>query len=1555
MKDVSLFIKRLLKKKQTLLDVGSIVNEVVDFISNSSEVDFFLVFEKKGKSLNVLEGKKVNSKDALKLIRKISKGKLFFDKDRNITLFSFEIYGKELFFIFGFRRLDENIKDRINIINSIIPLIENVLVFNSFKNSPIVSYALHRMIWDKNKNPKDYEFIDVNEGFELLTGLKRKDIVGKTVKNVIKGIDRESFIEIYAEGLKKGKELVFERFSKKSKRHYLIDFKPLSDDLFITIFYDITRLKEAQKFEISFYKWYKSTFETNNVIKLIIDPENGKIVDANDAALRFYGYTKDEILKKGIQDINILKEGVFECIKKVLNGYVGSFDFIHKTKNGSLKNVKVYPSVIEKDEKKYIYFIIFDVTEEIASRKKIEMLFEMMDRSIDEFYLLDSKNYRFLYVNETAIRNLGYSKEELYSMTPSDIAPEYTKKKLDELFKPFKEGELNSKTITTLHKRKDGSMYPVKVNLTRYLFDEKLYFFAVVEDITKEIEKEKKLETLNRLYYTLSQANQFIVRSKNEKELFEGLSRIIVEFGGFSTSFFLKKDKNDVGLVSFYGVEENDIKEIISITLKSKNRFITKKAILFGKSVVDNNYSLKVKGFEVFKKTGVKSAASFPIRFSSECSYFLTIYSNEPNFFTKDTIKLIEELCMGIEYALLKMDFEKKLSESEKRYKAIFENSSAAMCLDEILYDESGNPQDYVILDVNKAFEKITGLRKKDVVGKTSMEVYGTKNPYFDKFVDVVKNRTIFHDEIYFEPFNKYINISVSSFSEKHFSMVFTDVSDRYYYSQALEKLIKTVSNFDDVAENNIKLLFELLCDILKPDCASYFQYNENRIDTIYLKNKGSQLSDICKERFSYYISKISHPGLCSNKSKICLEKGKDYFFLFECVDFEERKFIMLYWKKIPANQKQIVQLVNIIINFMSSEIQKIKVKRNLIISNQKYQNLLNNQLDAVCLWKPDTEVVLSNNAYNEIHGFDIVGKKWIHFVPQEYKDVVLEKINQILTLKKPIKYDHPTITKDGKIRWYEWIDNPIIDDKGDIVFIQSNGRDITDKKVYEVELLKLKTIIEQAPIEIILTDSEGNIEYVNPYFEEITGYTKKEVIGKTPRILKSGKYDDDYYKKLWQTIKSGSVFRDIMVNKKKDGSFIYDYTIISPLKDEKGRITNFVGIKRDITKELEEERAKQHSQRMELIGTLAGGVAHDFNNILTSIMGNAEILLKNVKDEDAKKDILEIINSSQKAASLIKNLLHFAKKQPFELKVFDLRELVASSKDMLSRLIGEKYELSISCKEKLYIKGDFNSINQVLINLVVNAKEAMPNGGTIEIGCYKKCFEDSVFFKNFKIPKGCYAVFYVKDYGIGIDDEIKDKIFSPFFTTKEFGTGLGLSTAYSIVKRHMGYIIFDSIKNKGSEFKVYLPLCEEEDHSYEHITEKSLEMEDANSRKGYKIVFVDDDEGIRRMAKKVFNMIGFEVEIFEDPKKVIEYVEKNSVVVDILITDVIMKSMNGKELVEYLRSKGMLKNYIFISGYSDEIVDREGIDYNSDNFLSKPFKVDELKQKIERILKNIN
>ena len=359
--------------------------------------------------------------------------------------------------------------------------------------------------------------------------------------------------------------------------------------------------------------------------------------------------------------------------------------------------------------------------------------------------------------------------------------------------------------------------------------------------------------------------------------------------------------------------------------------------------------------------------------------------------------------------------------------------------------------------------------------------------------------------------------------------------------------------------------------------------------------------------------------------------------------------------------------------------------------------------------------------------------------------------------------------------------------------------------------MVKLSHAVEQSPVSIVITNNNGEIEYVNPKYIQITGYSSEEVLGQNPRILKSGETPAEEYKRLWETITSGNTWLGEFHNKRKNGELFWEKAAISPVKNRNGEITNFIAIKEDITEQKALESQLRHALKMDAIGTLAGGIAHDFNNLLTVIIGFGTILeMRMLSDDPLRIHVSHILSAADRAANLTKSLLTFSREQPLDSKIVDLNDVVHGFEKFITQALREDIECRILLsKENLSIFADPGQIDQILLNFATNARDAMPNGGELTISTMRMAMDRQFINAHGYGTIGNYAVLSVTDNGIGMDESTRQRIFEPFFTTKEVGkgTGLGLSMIYGIVKQHQGFVTCYSEPGIGTTFNVYLPL----------------------------------------------------------------------------------------------------------------------------------------------------
>ncbi len=508
-----------------------------------------------------------------------------------------------------------------------------------------------------------------------------------------------------------------------------------------------------------------------------------------------------------------------------------------------------------------------------------------------------------------------------------------------------------------------------------------------------------------------------------------------------------------------------------------------------------------------------------------------------------------------------------------------------------------------------------------------------------------------------------------------------------------------------------------------------------------------------------------------------------------------------------------------------------------------------------------------------------------------------------------------------------------------------------------EAQLARLASVVEQASESIIIVNLDGDIEYVNPNFEKLTGFKSEEVVGKNPKILKSGEHSKEYYQNLWNTITSGNTWFGIFHNRRKDGTLFYEDAVIFPIKDQAGEIINYASVKRDITSEKLLEEQLIQSQKLEGIGQLAGGIAHDFNNILTAIMGYSEIALMNLESDDqVYRDVSAIRKAGQKASDLTRQLLAFSRKQLIQPKIIDINRLIVDLNKMLNRLISEDIKLKLILPSKIgRINADPGQIEQILINFVVNARDALnhpsikPARKSITIETKDVIVDETFLFSKKEMPTGPYVLISVSDTGVGMDEETKRKIFEPFFTTKKHskGTGLGLATVYGIVKQNNASIFVESQINQGTTFKIYWP-CVDAGEPLAESGEDDDEIVGGNET----ILFVEDDRGVRSFSYKALRSMGYNVITAENGIDALEIFKKKNLKFDLLITDVIMPDMGGKELVEKLSEDIPDLKVLYASGYTDDYIVNSGVLEKGINFIQKPYRIQTLANKIREVLK---
>lgn len=494
---------------------------------------------------------------------------------------------------------------------------------------------------------------------------------------------------------------------------------------------------------------------------------------------------------------------------------------------------------------------------------------------------------------------------------------------------------------------------------------------------------------------------------------------------------------------------------------------------------------------------------------------------------------------------------------------------------------------------------------------------------------------------------------------------------------------------------------------------------------------------------------------------------------------------------------------------------------------------------------------------------------------------------------------------------------------------------------------------LETAAHSIILTDKAGKILFANKAFCVMTGYALEEVLGKTPHFLKSGEHVAAFYQELWKTILAGRVWEGEIINRRKDGTLYTEEMTITPIRGADGEVSHFIAIKKDVTQHARLKEQLHHKQKMEAMGQLAGGVAHEFNNLLTIIHGNAQLVLSDGSSlkKESRRCLQQISDTTERAADLTRQLLVFGRKQDIQFQPLNLNHVIGNFTKMLKRVIGEDVVLECRYAENLPpVSADVGMIEQILINLIVNARDAMPAGGSITVAT-EVVRIDAAFANNHPEARtGAFVCFTVSDTGTGVPPEYLPRMFEPFFATHEAskGAGFGLAMVYGSVKQHQGWIDVSSQLGCGTTFKIFLPA------GVPAVMEKNVTTAMPRPAVGSeKILLVEDDADVRTVARNVLEASGYHILEASDGREALNIWKTNAPQIDLLLTDMIMPGgLNGRELADQLREERPGLKVILMSGYSP---DRFGTRQTHNRILLKPFSLASLTQAVRSCLDKVS
>ncbi|MGZ3489258.1 MAG: PAS domain S-box protein [Isosphaeraceae bacterium] len=654
-----------------------------------------------------------------------------------------------------------------------------------------------------------------------------------------------------------------------------------------------------------------------------------------------------------------------------------------------------------------------------------------------------------------------------------------------------------------------------------------------------------------------------------------------------------------------------------------------------------------------------------------------------------------------------------------------------------------------------------------------------------------------------------------------------------------------------------------------------------------------------------------------------------------------------------------------VMVSFAAASGRLFVTHRQLLYSSQELQKNLSllqgiseGTTDAVFVKDLQGRYLMINSAGARFLGRSVeqvIGKDASELFSPESGLEIMDRDRTVLQSGKTCTYEEVGVSA-GVARTYLSTKGPYRDATGRVIGLLGISRDITDRKRAEEEIHKseqrLRVHVEHTPLAVIEWDLQFRVVAWNAAAERLFGFSREEALGQHASFIVAPAFRERVDQVWRDLLDQKGAARNSAANDNitKAGRTISCEWYNTPLIDESGRVFGVASLVQDVTERVALEEKLRHSQKMEAVGRLAGGVAHDFNNILTVIMGYSQILTNGVPASGRLMDAtVQIRTAAERAEEITRQLLAFSRKSMLSPRVIDLNNIMMNLDTMLRRLIGDDVEiLTVPGRDLGAVKADPGQIEQVIMNLVVNARDAMPTGGQLTLETANAELDDAYTREYPAVQPGRYVMLAVSDTGIGMSADTQAHIFEPFFTTKEVGkgTGLGLSTVYGIVKMSAGYIWVYSEPDRGTTFKIYFPRVDQP------AEEVRAETRPAGVQRGSEtILLVEDNEQVRQLTSEVLADSGYKMLLAASPEEALALCRAHHPDIQLLVTDVILPGMNGPQLAAQVKQISSRTRVLYVSGYTSNAIVHYGVLDPGLWFLAKPFSLSELVAKVRQVL----
>ncbi|GMU67085.1 MAG: hypothetical protein AMXMBFR36_33590 [Acidobacteriota bacterium] len=627
--------------------------------------------------------------------------------------------------------------------------------------------------------------------------------------------------------------------------------------------------------------------------------------------------------------------------------------------------------------------------------------------------------------------------------------------------------------------------------------------------------------------------------------------------------------------------------------------------------------------------------------------------------------------------------------------------------------------------------------------------------------------------------------------------------------------------------------------------------------------------------------------------------------------------------------------------------------REELRLSELRYRRLFESATEGILILDAESAEVQDVNPYLcDLLGAsprELVGRKLWEIAP--FEDVAASRVDfRELQQADYVRYEDLHLeTARGVALDVEFVGSAYV--VNDRRVIQCNVRDISERKRLSERHAGLVRVVEQSADAIVLAEPNGKIVYVNPAFERHSGWSRDDVVGRKPRFLGVGHGLASSYRQMRESLAHGDAWSGRLASRRPDASVVEEEVTVSPVRDDSGRVVHFVAAHRDVVDGPSPEGRQQRARQVESIGRLAGGLAHDFNNLLGIISGYSEMARARLAEEDPIHGMMSrILEAGERAAELTRQLLASGRRQPLQPTVLDVDALVAGQEGLLRRRIGESFELSTRLLHRpVNVRADPGQLEQVLSTLVFHARDAMPEGGRITVALREVELGADDSSTGAPAPPGTYVVLSVNDTGPGLAAEDRNRIFEPFFTTRELGrgTGLGLSTVDGIVGQSGGFVGIRGDPGAGTTLEVWLPRVAEA------VQPASGAAPAVGPGTAGTILLVEDEPALRELVRQVLSEEGYSVLVAGDGAEALRIAAGHAGPIELLITDIAMPGMTGPRVAEAVVRVRPAIRVLFVSGYSDEAIQRDQLTGPARAFLSKPFGLVQLTRAIRELVED--